>query len=213
MPASTSNDLGACPFCGVLYEEAPDRCDECGGVINGPAEDLENLIRSGRKGANSRKAIADGFFLVGLLVGGPMISIGAAPQLGLYVVLAAGFVSIVHRKTEWSTPGTVLIGSLGAMVAASVLIDPASDVPEDTLPAEEARAAFAGALDAQFPDVLVHTRGSGHISIWFAPPPEGAGKCGQYPDSRVRKHLEDLGFLRVVVTAPNQSGGLCSFKP
>jgi hypothetical protein len=162
---------------------------------------------------NRRKAIADSFFLIGLLVGGPMISIGVAPQVGLYVVLAAGFVSVVHRHTEWSTPGTILIGCLGALVAATLQVDPASDVTEDTLAAEEARAAFAGALDLQHPDVLVYTRGSGHIAIWFSAPPEVAGDCGGYPDLRIREHLGDLGFRRVVVTVANQSGGLCSFKP
>ena len=212
MLGSTSNNPAVCPFCGLLYEGKRNRCHRCGMLINEAAEDLERLIRSGRKLLHTRKSISDTFFLVGLLLGGPMIAIGENLQLGLFIVLAAGFASILHRHSDWSTPGTVLIGSLGAMVAASLLVDPA-DVPEDSLVAEAARAAFASALDDRDLDVFVHTRGGGHISIWFAAPPDVAGECGEYPAPRVRKHLKDLGFRRVVVTGVNESGGLCSFSP
>ncbi len=142
-----------------------------------------------------------------------MITVGGSLQFGLFIVLAAGFASILRRYSDWSTPGTVLIGSLGAMLAASTLVESSADVPEDTMAAEEARAAFASALSAQDPDVLVDTRGGGHIAIWFAAPPDVSGECGEYPESKVREHLKQLGFRRVVVTGVSESGGLCSFSP
>ncbi len=213
MLGSASNDLGECPFCGLLYEGKPRRCHFCRMLINEGAEDVERLIRSERKLLHTRKALSDTLFLIGLLLGGPMIALGENLQLGLFIVLAGGFASILRRHSNWSTPGTVVIGSLGAMVAASILVDPSADVPEDTLAAEEARAAFASALDDQDLDVFVHTRGGGHIAIWFTAPLDLVGECGEYPVSRVREHLKDLGFRRVVVAGVNKSGGLCSFSP
>ena len=208
-----SNDSGACPFCGMPYEGMPNRCRFCGMLINEAAEDRKRLIQSERKHLHNRKALSDTFFLIGLLLGGPMITVGGSLQFGLFIVLAAGFASILRRYSDWSTPGTVLIGSLGAMLAASTLVESSADVPEDTMAAEEARAAFASALSAQDPDVLADTRGGGHIAIWFAAPPDVSGECGEYPESKVREHLKQLGFRLVVVTGVSESGGLCSFSP
>ena len=107
----------------------------------------------------------------------------------------------------------MLVGSLVAMVAASLLVDPAEAV-EDIMAAEEARVAFAAALDDQDQDVFVHTRGGKHFAIWFTAPSDVAGECGDYPAARVREHLKDLGFRRVVVTGvTSDGGGLCSFRP
>ena len=213
MLGSASNDLGECPFCGVLYEGKPRRCHFCRMLINEGAEDVERLIRSERKLLRTRKALSDILFLIGLLLGGPMISLGENLQLGLFIVLAGGFASILRRHSDWSTPGTVVIGSLGAMVAASILVDLSADAPEDTLAAEEARAAYASALDDQDQDVFVHARGGRRTTIWFTAPPDVAGKCGEYPASSVREHLKDLGFRRVVVSDVNERGGPCSFRP
>ena len=182
-------------------------------LINEAAEDAARLGRSARKLLRSRKALSDTFFLIGLLLGGPMITIGENLQLGLFIVLAGGFASLLRRYSDGSTPATVLIGSLGAMVAASILAEPSADEPDDALAAEGARTAFASALNAQNPDVLVDTRGGAHITIWFATPPDLARGCGAYPEPKVREHLKDLGFRRVVVTVANASGGLCSFSP
>ena len=165
-----------------------------------------------REAISSRKAFSDTLFLIGLLLGGPTISFGQNVQLGLFLVLAAGFSSLLSRYSDWSRPGTVLVGSLVAMVAASLLVDP-PDVIEDTMAAEEARAAFASALHEQERDVFVHTRGGEHFAIWFTAPPDVAGECGDYPTSTVREHLRDLGFRRVVVTGVAGEGGLCSFRP
>ena len=37
--------------------------------------------------------------------------------------------------------------------------------------------------------------------------------CGAYPDEAVRRHLAELGFLRVVVAMPVEGAGVCSFRP
>ena len=81
------------------------------------------------------------------------------------------------------------------------------------MPDSTSNDSGVSALDEQDLDVFVHTRGGGHVSIWFAAPPDVAGECGEYPVSRVREHLKDLGFRRVVVTVVNESRGLCSFSP
>lgn len=213
MPSTASIQLGECPFCSLLYEGRPKRCHECGMLINEGAADVERLIHSKRKALRSRKAFSDTLFLIGLLLGGPTISFGQNVQLGLFLVLAAGFASFLSRYSDWSRPGTVLVGSLVAMVAASLLVDPAEAV-EDIMAAEEARVAFAAALDDQDQDVFVHTRGGKHFAIWFTAPSDVAGECGDYPAATIREHLKDLGFRRVVVTGvTSDGGGLCSFRP
>ncbi len=181
-------------------------------LINEGAADVERLIQSKRKLLHTRKAFSDTLFLIGLLLGGPAIAFGENLQLGLFLVLAAGFASLLSRYSDWSRPGTVLVGSLVAMIAASLLVDPAEAL-EDTIAAEEARAAYASALDDQDQDVFVHTCGGEHLVIWFTAPPDVAGECGEYPVSSVREHLKDLGFRRVVVTDVNERGGPCSFRP
>ncbi len=52
---TTANDLRVCPFCGLLYEGTPNRCYDCGMLINEGAEDVERLIRSDRKLLRTRK--------------------------------------------------------------------------------------------------------------------------------------------------------------
>jgi hypothetical protein len=81
------------------------------------------------------------------------------------------------------------------------------------LAAEVARAAYVSALSDLDPDVLVETRGVGHIAVWFNVPDGSEVECGLYPDEPVRRHLGELGFRRVVVAGRNQAGGLCSFRP
>jgi cellulose synthase/poly-beta-1,6-N-acetylglucosamine synthase-like glycosyltransferase len=63
------------------------------------------------------------------------------------------------------------------------------------------------------PDVLVQSCGVGHVAVWFNVPDDFEGECGEYPAAAIREHLAELGFLRVVVAARNQGGGLCSFSP
>ena len=212
MIGSTSNNPGECPSCGLPYEGSPNQCDGCGMLINESAADVERPIQSKRKPLRTRKTFSDIVFLIGLLLGALMITSGENLQFGLFIVLAGGFASQLSRYSDLSGPGTTLIGSLGAVVAAVVLIDSA-EVPDDSLAAEEARAAYASALNDQSQDVIVHTRGGEQNSIWFAAPADVTGECEAYPASRVREHLKDLGFRRVVVRGMIESEGLCSFRP
>jgi hypothetical protein len=148
---------------------------------------------------------------VGLLLGGPLISFAGELRVGAFVVLAGAAASVLRRYTDWSTPGTVVVGSLGALLVAALLSPP---VPaEEQRGAEDARRAYAGALGAQDPDILVEPRGPSLVTIWFTLPREMTGACGDYPPAETRRHLADLGFVRVVVGERNASGGLCSFAP
>lgn len=142
-----------------------------------------------------------------------MMSLGGELQLGLFIVLAGGFASVLRRYTDWSAPGTVAVGVLGAAFVAIVLFDPAEDAVQEVLASEASRDAFVTALGAQQEDILVQSRGPGSVTVWFTVPEELSGECGEYPDQKVRAHLATLGFLRIVVQDRSQAGGLCSFRP
>lgn len=166
-----------------------------------------------RRRLQRRKALADLFFLVGLLLGGPMISFAGEVRLGAFVVLAGGVASVLRRYTDWSTPGTVLIGSLAAMAIASWVVEPRAGNTAETSAAEAARSAYAAAVSAHDPDILVDARGPSSSVIWYVIPATMTGTCGAYPDKGTRAHLAQLGFRRVVVREPNGAGGVCSFTP
>lgn len=204
---------GTCPFCGLAYPGSPNQCSRCGTLLGEAADDLKRLGAQERGRIRSRKALADTLFLVGLLLGGPMITLGHNVLLGGFVVLAGGTASVLRRYTEWSTPGVVAIASLLAAVVASAILEPAHQAMDETLATEGARQAYVDALNGQNADVLVEGRGAGVVAVWFTVPREMAGACGSYPGREVRTHLADLGFLRVVVSDRNAVGGLCSFAP
>lgn len=203
----------ACPFCALPYEGSPDECPRCGALLAAPAGARAHPGETERKLLRSRKAAADTLFLIGLLLGGPLATLSDHFRLGSLVILAGGAASVLRRYTSWSLAGVVVIGSLLAAVAAAVVVEPAHRAVEETRTGEEARMAFAEALGRPDDDVAVEPRGSGAVAIWFTVPQTEAGECGSYPPPEVRAHLAELGFLRVVVTAPNQAGGLCSFVP
>ena len=213
MTEAQSNPSGTCTFCGWSYVGRPNECKRCGTLLNDGAEDIKRQVKAGRSAIKARKALADTLFLIGLLLGGPMMTFGDNLRIGLFIVLAGGLASTLRRYTEWSTTATVALGCLGAMIAATTLVAPAADSPKEPAVAGAARAAYASALAEQDPDVFVDTRGLDHVTIWFTVPQGLLGECGEYPAPEVRAHLKDLGFRRVVVTMRNQSGGLCSFSP
>lgn len=213
-PSDPSDPLRrACPFCAHRYGGAPRECPRCGTLLGEAAGDLRRVGQAERKLIRSRRALADTLFLVGLLLGGPTITLGGSFRLGSFIVLAGGAASVLRRYTEWSLPGTMAIGSLLAAVFAAVVVEPAHQAVEDTRTGEVARGAFVAALDGLEDDVSAEVRGAGAVVVWFAVPQREAGECGQFPSAEVRAHLADLGFLRVVVTDQNQVGGLCSFRP
>ena len=142
-----------------------------------------------------------------------MISLGGEMELGLFIVLAGGFASVLRRYSSWSSVGTVVVGGCGAAVVAALLLDVTVPAVESWDAGEEARMAYVSALARADRDVLIEARGPGAVTVWFTVPGGGTGDCGSYPDESVRRHLADLGFVRVIVAARNRSGGPCSFRP
>ena len=215
MSSSTprADALGACPFCTLDFADPPNQCPRCGTLLGDAAHDLKRLGEAERRLIRTRKAYSDTIFLVGLLLGGPLITIGGNLRIGTFVVLAGGLASVLRRYTDWSLPGTVAVGALTAMVVAALVVDPAAPTPADTAAAEGAREAFVNALSRINDDLYVETRGAGAIAVWFRLPGDASAECGNFPPEELRTHLRDLGFLRIVVAERNQSGGLCSFAP
>lgn len=204
---------GICPFCDHVYRGSPARCRRCGTLLGEAANHLKRVGAAERRLLRSRKALSDTLFLVGLLLGGPMITTGDHLSIGVFIVLAGGLVSVLRRYTDLSLAGTLAVGSLSAMVVAAFVAEPAARSEVDTLAAEEARQAYVNALAQNDADLYVETRGAGSVAVWFQIPRDRSQECGDYPAEEVRTHLRDLGFLRVVVAEQNQSGGLCSFPP
>ena len=211
-PSSTPASGGVCTFCGLSYPGRPNQCTRCGALLNDAAGDAKRLGKEARRQTYTRRAMADLLFLVALLLGGPMMTIGGDVRTGLFIVLAGGFASVLRRYTDWSAPGTVVVGSVAAAIVAVTLVDSAEEL-EATMANSDARGAFSDALADPQRDVFVEARGPGLIAIWFTVPAELSGECGDYPPEEVRSHLADLGFARVVVSGQNQSGGMCSFAP
>lgn len=213
-PPARQHIARICPFCGWENADGNPRCRQCGTVL---AHDRADILEEGRQvrlRLNVQRAQADLFFLVGLLLGGPIMALAEATRPGLLLILAGGLASVLRRYTEWSSPGTVGIATLLAAVVATAAVDPdAHELEEDAFAGEEARLAFVHALMTTTEDVPVQARGPGSMTVWFYPPQVLAGECGEYPPEKVREHLAELGFARVVVAAQNQKGGMCSFHP
>jgi hypothetical protein len=204
---------GTCPFCGFKYMGSPAHCSKCGTIQESAREAIREEGKGARRHLRFQRASSDLFFLIGLLLGGPMMSLGGEIRLGLILVLAGAFSSVLRRYTEWSTPGTVGIGILTATLVATAAIDATPEPEEDGGVGEGVRLAYVQALGDQDLDVLVESRGLGAVTIWFHPPQVMAVKCGSYPAPRIRTHLAELGFHRVVVVGRNEKGGMCSFRP
>ena len=204
---------GICPFCALPYMGRPNRCPRCGTLLGEAALDIKREGARARRIQRTRKALSDLLFLVGLLLGGPMMTLGDNLQLGLFIALAGALASVLRRYTEWSTAGPVLVGGSAAAVVASVVVGTPPEAPEANQTREGARMAYTEALAAGTRDVLVEPRGPGAVTLWLTVPEALSGSCGDYPPEEVREHLRELGFLRVVVMDRNRSGGLCSFHP
>jgi hypothetical protein len=204
---------GTCPFCGHEYLGTLSHCGRCGTLQESAREEIKAQGKEARKHLRFQRASSDLFFLVGLLLGGPMMTLGGEVRLGLFLVLAGGFASALRRYTEWSTPGTLGIGTLSATLVATLAMGSGEDEGVGTEVGVEARDAFVQALDAEELDVMIETRGLGAVTVWFRPPQDTLGECGTYPAVEVRDHLGALGFKRVVVVDPKETGGMCSFRP
>ncbi|HSW31218.1 MAG TPA: hypothetical protein VLH75_17155 [Longimicrobiales bacterium] len=203
----------ACPFCALRLQGSPSQCPRCGALLGAAADDLKRFGERGRELLQTRRALSDTLFLAGLLLGGPLITVGDHFRLGSFVVLAASAAALLRRRTSWSLPGVVAIGSLAALVLAALVVEPAHHAVDESRAGEDARRAFVDALDQADDDASVEERGVGALVVWFVVPDGQAGECGDYPPTEVRAHLADLGFRRVVVMDRSPAGGLCSFVP
>jgi len=204
--------FGKCGFCGFTYYGRPNLCRQCGNLLHEAAEDAQRLVDDRFRRIGRQKARSDVLFLLGLLLGGPLMAIASTFRIGLFVALAGALSSVIRRYSNFSTAGTLVIGSAIALIVATLFVE-TTQTEEEVLAAESARAAYVPGLADLDPDIFVETRGMGHVAVWFNVPDESAGECGEYPSEPVREHLADLGFLRVVVATANQGGGLCSFSP
>ena len=204
--------FGKCGFCDFTYYGGPNLCRQCGNLLHEAATDAQRLVDDRFRQISWQKARSDTLFLLGLLVGGPLMAVTSTFRIGLFVALAGGLSSVIRRYSNFSTAGTLVIGSVIALITAALFVEtPATE--EEALAAELARAAYVQGLSDLDPDVLVETRGIAHVAVWFNVPDGSEAECGEYPSEPVREHLAGLGFLRVVVATVNQGGGLCSFRP
>jgi len=205
--------LRTCPSCGEMFPGRAKRCGKCGTLMSEEVEAIRDRRRRARGAMRTRKNRSDGLFLFGLVVGGPLMTLGGQPHAGLFVILGGACASALYRYTSWSAVGSGLIGCLAALLLASLFLDPALDLQEDIVAGETARMAYMAGLAENDPDILADARGPGGVTGWFIIPSVMSGECGEYPAAPVRAHLRDLGFLRIVVSAPSRSGGVCTFSP
>lgn len=169
-------------------------------------------VEAARSALSRRKGSADLLFLAGLLLGGPVMTLGGRLRLGLFLVLAGAFASVLRRYTGASLGGSVAMGAAVAALVAAVAVD-GPDAGPSTPDAEAARASYVAELAREYePDGRVEGRGPGLITVWFFLPEQGR-PCGTVPPEPVRRRLADLGFSRVVVADRSEAGSVCSFEP
>ena len=213
VPTSSEDRPDACPFCGAGLSGKPNRCRRCGTILGEARDDLKREGARRRTVDRTRRAAADLAFLVGLLLGGPLMTVGGEFQLGLLIVLAGGFASLLRRYAAASNGGAGLIGGLLALVVAQLVVAPAVEELEEDDVGAEARAAFLQGLDERSPDLRVQSRGPGNLTAWFEGGEASGMPCGEYPPAELRAHLADRGFERIVVPGARTQAGVCSFPP
>ena len=120
----TSPGFGDCGFCGFTYYGRPSQCRRCGNLLNEAAEDAKRRLDDRFKRISWQKARSDTLFLVGLLLGGPMMAVGSTFRIGIFVALAGAISSVIRRYSDWSMTGTVVVGSAFALIAATWFVDP-----------------------------------------------------------------------------------------
>lgn len=204
----------ACPTCGTPVPALADTCPRCGmpaASSRGGAQDEESA--AARTAVARRKGGADLLFLGGLLLGGPVMTVGDHLRLGLFLVLAGGFASVLRRYAGASLGGAVALGAAGAALVAAVVVSP-PEADAAGSAGEEARTAYIAELAEDYePDGRVEARGPCLITAWFFLPEQGSPRCGSVPPGPVREHLAELGFKRVVVSDRSEAGSVCSFEP
>lgn len=194
-----------------MVESGAWTCGECGAAVRASADDLRAFADAERRRDRRRKAVADLFFLAGLLAGGPLLSAGRV-QPGLFLVLGGGLASVMRRYLGVSTLGSALMGFLTSAVIAAVVLEPGQPGTEGS---EGERRAYAADLAARYEarSVAVEPRGPGLTVIWFQVPATDLEGCGGVPLPPERDRLAALGFVRVVVAARTEEGRICTFRP
>jgi hypothetical protein len=207
--------LGLCPHCGRPLPGRPNRCPYCGRLLGEAQDDLKKVAAEERAILARRKNVADGLFLAGLLVGGPLLSLGGRTRLGLFVLLGGAAASGLYRWARSSLPAALLIGGLAAGVVAVAVTNPSGTNEDEVQVQADARGAYVGALahDLEPLGGLAEARGPDGIIAWLQLPPDETVGCGSYPDAQTRIHLAQLGFVRVVIANETAQGVVCSFKP
>ncbi len=156
--------FGTCGFCAFTYYGRPNLCAQCGTLLHEAAEEARRDVDDRFRRIWWEKARSDSLFLVGLLAGGPLMAIGSTFRIGLFIALAGALSSVVRRYSNFSTAGTLVVGSVLSLIAATLFVDtPVTE--EEALAAESARAAYVQGLSDLDPDVLVETRGIGHVAV------------------------------------------------
>ncbi|MBI4539147.1 MAG: hypothetical protein HY704_06505 [Gemmatimonadetes bacterium] len=203
-----------CPACGAGVAAGAGVCGECGAQTRATAGDLRAFAEAERSRERRRKLVADLYFLVGLLGGGPLLTLGRM-QLGLFLVLGGGLASAARRYTALSAAASALVGFLSSAVIAAAVLEPRGPTPGAEAAAEPERRAYADELAARYDarGVTVEPRGPGLITVWFTVPTVDSVTCGGLPLPPERDRLAALGFVRVIVAARAETGGLCTFRP
>jgi hypothetical protein len=115
-----------CPTCGGPVPVGSDVCPRCGmpgASARGGPDSADTRTRSE---AARRKTNADLLFLAGLVLGGPLMTFGGRFHLGLSLVLAGAFASVLRRYTGMSLGSSLM---LGAAAAVAVIVAVLSHVP------------------------------------------------------------------------------------
>jgi hypothetical protein len=103
MSERSKNDagFGKCGFCGFTYYGRPNLCRQCGNLLYEAAVDTQRLVDDRFRRIWWRKACSETLFLLGLLVGGPLMAVGSTFRIGLFVALAGGLSSVIRRYSNF----------------------------------------------------------------------------------------------------------------
>ncbi len=137
--------FGNCSSCGFTHYGRPTQCRRYRQVLNEAAERVRDRRRDLRRAVPMLKARSDTLFLSGQLLGGPIMAVNTTFKIGLVIGLAGAIFPVIRRYSNWSTPGTVIVGSVFALIAAIWFVEtPLTE--EEALAAELARGADGQAL-------------------------------------------------------------------
>ena len=99
MTERAKNDpgFGTCAFYSLTDYGRPNVCGQCGTLLHEAAEDAKYDVDDRFRRIWWEKARSDSIFLVGLILGGPLMAIGSTFSTGLFIALAGGLSSVIRR--------------------------------------------------------------------------------------------------------------------